>query len=1067
MVNHQRNRAQIPVHGFVSDYRLLIKTQATQTTPLVLLSHGVMSAHRLWVNSKLRREDGLLSGDAETAVPGQLLAVAIHLFDSYLATGAIERVIQGSGSKHRTGAIPQPLHLSTESQIIRQLEYQRWFVVFFSSLLLFMGCFHLVLYFSRRQDLSTLFFSLFCLTWAVTIVAGTANRWLIFFIFPNLSLYSACHIETIGYYFTIPLMIFFLQALFPDETPKRLGKVYLFLTVILTPLTFTSLPLNDATLTIAHIVTGCAIYSVFVILVKALHHQRQSATLLASGGITLAICRAVDILTQLELIKTMYLTPFGLLIFVSCQACAIALRFSKTFAATEALSLELRDKNIRLSRLDALKDEFLAKTSHELRTPLSGIIGIAESLRAGATGSLPASAIRNLDLVVASGRRLASLVNDILDFSRLKNKDLSLHLRPVDLGNVVETVCTVLHPLASGKGIALINTLESSLPLVQADEDRLQQIFFNLIGNGIKFTSAGSLIISAELNNHHLQVVIADTGIGIAQNKLADIFLSFEQVDSAETRIFGGTGLGLSITKDLVELHQGTLEVESKLGKGTTFFLNLPIIRQAAGDGTSSPCANRYQPPHLPVTGNFVEPVVPCREIAPPSPDAPTVLAVDDEPVNLQEAVNQLGLAGFKVLTAANGTDALAICQEKLPDLILLDILMPGMSGYQVCQQLRLTHSASNLPIIIVTARNRTTDLLAGFESGANDYLIKPFASGELLARVRSHLQLKESYQTLAENSRLKREIKLRQETEIELRLTQRRLSILLDAIDDALLATNESEEICFCNKACSDFLGYDNNKLLGRTLRSILTVKTMCLFENPGANSADGAEGQSTSYLDMEIKAASGTHKKVKVERTLLSVEEELFQILVIHQLGGEQKKKRNLNGPNVPNNALPLIKVLNQNHIRLQKLEETLYTIFPITSIQPAVILDEINTIDTALEGLSNILQNPQTPEGRRQLAVTALNLALEYWTETTSKNKFDLARESGLWKVYTNQDGWERTQTLDKYLNIKTLPNRPRWKLIMATCDFALASSIEPSALRNHLEEGLSKMRAASLR
>ncbi|BHH82391.1 hypothetical protein LA52FAK_06800 [Desulforhopalus sp. 52FAK] len=1062
--NHQANRAEIPAHAFAT-YRLLIKTQTTQPQ-LVLLNYGVMAAHSLWVNGKLRRKDGQVADEAGKVVPGQLQPVPIHLSDSDFIAGSIELVVQAVGSKYWVGGMAQPFKIGLESQIIRPLEHQRCFVVFFSSLLLFMGCFHLVLFFSRRQDPSTLFFSLFCLTWVVSIVSSAADRWLIFSLFPNISLYTADHIEIIGYYFSVPLLLFFLQALFPRETPKWLAKAHLVLAVILTPLTFTSQPIYGVSSTIGHIVTGCAICSVFVILVKALRRGRQSSQLLAAGGITLAIFGFGDLLAAFGIIKFIYLRHFALMIFVSCQACAIALRFSQTFAKTEALSLELRHKNIQLSRLDALKDEFLANTSHELRTPLAGIIGIAESMQAGATGSLSASAMGNLDLVVASGRRLANLVNDILDFSRLKNKDLSLHLKPVDLGNVVETVCTVLHPLASGKGIALVNNLDGSLPLVQADEDRLQQILFNLIGNGIKFTPAGSLTITAEPNDQFLQVAITDTGIGIAQDKLAEIFLSFEQVDSTETRNFGGTGLGLSITKDLVELHNGTLKVQSKLCKGSTFFLNLPLAEQAVEGEIPVPGINRYQPPTRSAMSDSVEPI-PNSEMAPLFANAPTILAVDDEPVNLQVAVNQLGLAGFKVLTAANGADALALCQEKLPDLILLDIMMPGMSGYQVCQQLRMKHSASILPIIIVTARNRTADLVAGFESGASDYLTKPFTSSELLVRVRSLLQVKDAYQTLAENSRLKRELQLRQETELELRLTQRRLSILLDTVDDALLASNESEEICFCNKVCSEMLGYDNNGLLGRPLRSILTDKALCLLEDLGAHSPDGTDSPAASYQDIEIMAASGTHKRVNVERTLLLMEEDNFAIFMIHQFPGDKKNGRELNGSNSQNNPLALVKELNHNQIRLRGLEETLQTILPVTSMQPSTILNEINAIDTALARMSNRLQNPQTAEGKRQLAVTAMNLAIEYWTETTGNNKFDLARESGLWKVYTNQDGWERAQTLDKYLDINTLPARPRWNLIMATCDFVLAYSTSQSALRNHLETDLSKMRAVSFR
>lgn len=1053
---HEENLfGKVPAHGFAT-YRLLIKIQSV-TTPLVLITYDVLSAHSLWVNGKLRREDGRASADPRAVIPGQMRAVPIYLSDTDLATNTIELVVQASTSEHWTGGVYQSFKLGSEIQATRLMEYERWFVVFFASLLFFMGCFHLVLFFSRRQDRSTLFFSLFCLTWVVAIVSGAADGWLLFFFFPDLSYYASTHFEIIPYYFAIPIALFYIQALFPEETPPLIAKVHLALAVVITPFKFASPAISSMSQTVAHIVSGFAICSFFFILIKALRHRRQSATLMAVGGIIFAICGSGDVLTQLGIVKTVYLTPFGLIVFVSCQACALALRFSQNFATTETLSLELRDKNVRLSRLDALKDEFLANTSHELRTPLSGIIGIAESMQAGAAGALPSSAMRNLDLVVASGKRLANLVNDILDFSRLKNKDISLNLKPVDLCNVVDTVCAVLHPLASGKGIAIINKLDGSLPPVWADEDRLQQIFFNLIGNGIKFTHQGSLTLTGHRVNNYLRVAIADTGIGIARDKLEDIFLSFEQVDSAETRAFGGTGLGLSITKSLVELHRGTMEVDSELGRGATFFLNLPVAKESPGELLPLADVNRFLVSPLSAPDSLES--VLTEEGEPPLSGAPTVLVVDDEPVNLQVAVNQLGLEGFNVVTAASGENALLLCEDKLPDLILLDIMMPGMSGYQVCKQLRGQHSASTLPIIMVTARNRTSDLVAGFESGANDYLTKPFSSGELLVRVRSHLQLKESYQALEENSRLKRELRQRRETELELRLIQRRLAILLDTVDDALLATNESEEICFCNKAFCDQLGYDNTDLLGQPLGTLLTENDPPLLELSGDNTSGGVDGVPVSFKDIELRAQSGQIITGNVERTVLLMEDDVFQVFVFHHYAREVGDGAESNGQKEP---LALINALNRNQIRLRGLEETLNDMFPVVDEKPAMILDEIKAIDTALKGISNVLQDPQTKQGRRQLAVTVVNLALEYWTEATGNSKFELARQSGLWKVYTNHDGWERTQTLDKYLDIDTFPIRPRWQLIVATCDFVLASSSSSSALRQHLEVDLARIR-----
>ena len=199
-------------------------------------------------------------------------------------------------------------------------------------------------------------------------------------------------------------------------------------------------------------------------------------------------------------------------------------------AKLQIYSDELRVKNEALSQLDKIKDEFLANTSHELRTPLNGIIGIAESMIDGATGSLTPTQMHNLAMVVASGRRLSNLVNDTLDSSRLKHRELDLKLGPVDMHALTDIVLTLSRPLANQKSLQLINQLDPDLPLVNADENRVQQIMHNLVGNAIKFTQTGTVTISATRQDDMLAVTISDTGIGIPPDKLDTIFQSFEQI---------------------------------------------------------------------------------------------------------------------------------------------------------------------------------------------------------------------------------------------------------------------------------------------------------------------------------------------------------------------------------------------------------------------------------------------------------------------------------------------------------------------------------------------------------
>ena len=198
-----------------------------------------------------------------------------------------------------------------------------------------------------------------------------------------------------------------------------------------------------------------------------------------------------------------------------------------------------------------MKDEFLANTSHELRTPLNGIIGIGQSMLDGATGPLSEEQQRNLGMVVASGRRLASLVNDILDFSKLRHETVELHRRPTDLHALTELVLAISRTLVGKRALRLFNRIDAQVPLVEVDEDRVQQILFNLVGNAVKFTQAGAVEVSAKVRDEWLDLTVSDTGAGIGAERLETIFESFSQGDGSVAREQGGTGLGLAISRQL------------------------------------------------------------------------------------------------------------------------------------------------------------------------------------------------------------------------------------------------------------------------------------------------------------------------------------------------------------------------------------------------------------------------------------------------------------------------------------------------------------------------------------
>ena len=398
----------------------------------------------------------------------------------------------------------------------------------------------------------------------------------------------------------------------------------------------------------------------------------------------------------------------------------------------------------QLQEMDSLKDEFLANTSHELRTPVHGIVGLAESMLADTQDTVSDRNRGNLEMVVASGRRLAALIDDILDFSQLEEEQTQLEPEPVDLAALADQVLALCAPLAGARQLRVENKISLELPAAHGDEGRLHQVLLNLVGNAIKFTESGNVTLTAESVGGQLEVHVSDTGIGIAPENQDQIFQAFRQAEGSTRRLFGGTGLGLSICQRLIGLHGGRLWLESELAKGSTFSFSLPIS-QAPKTPLHRPALAPTSPP-IPAHVALPEKAAPLT-IAGMGPHH--ILVVDDDPVNRAVLVNHLRSVNYQVTEAFNGQQALSLLETESFELVLLDMMMPRVSGVDVCKTLRQSYSASELPVIFLSAREREKDRLGGLEAGANDYLTKPVSRDELLMRIRNQLRLLESTRDL------------------------------------------------------------------------------------------------------------------------------------------------------------------------------------------------------------------------------------------------------------------------------------------------------------------------------
>lgn len=443
-------------------------------------------------------------------------------------------------------------------------------------------------------------------------------------------------------------------------------------------------------------------------------------------------------LIRFDIITINWFTEHVRVMFAILQALilsyAISLRIrriERERISAQALAIE------NLEKAERIKDEFLANTSHELKTPLHGIVGLSDLMLTW-RDKVDSRIRENLQLISGNGRRLMSLVNDILDFSSIRNGSMALKPEPVDLRGTVSAIFSLLRPLTEGKAIELRNSIPADFTPVFADEERLRQVFTNLVGNSLKFTPFGVIEVSAVINSEGMsEITASDTGVGIKPENLERIFNAFEQEDSSISRSRGGTGLGLAITKKFIELHGGTISVKSEPGKGASFTFTLPA---AAKESRINKPAEAE-----PVT-SVINPQKPAADIGTDLHDKsrPSILVVDDDPVSLKILRDYLTGMQYNIYTEVEGASAL----EKIRrgphfDLILLDVMMPVISGYDILKKIRDDYSHSELPVMLITAKSQMDDINAGFEAGANDYIIKPFSIEELSHRVENMLRLK------------------------------------------------------------------------------------------------------------------------------------------------------------------------------------------------------------------------------------------------------------------------------------------------------------------------------------
>lgn len=414
----------------------------------------------------------------------------------------------------------------------------------------------------------------------------------------------------------------------------------------------------------------------------------------------------------------------------------------------KAREKELAALNDKLKELDRLKTEFFSNISHEFRTPLTLMLAPLEELLSGHQNLETARITSDLEIVHRNTLRLLKLVNTLLDFSRIEAGRAKAAYEATDLSALTADLASNFSSASELSALKLIIDCPPMREWVEVDRDMWEKIVLNLLSNAFKFTHNGSIHVSTRSENGKAVLRIKDTGIGIGEEELPKLFERFYRVENSQGRSYEGTGIGLSLVHELVKLQGGSIEVRSKLGEGTTFTVYMPLgIKHISSEQKQIP----FEETDKQLQHSKIYRAEAKRWSGENKKDEPQEvkksekghIIVADDNTDMREFIKRLlEDAGYSVSLAVDGKNAWEMCQKSLPDLVLSDVMMPNLNGFELLKKIRSAEYTYTLPIILLSARAGEIDKAEGLTSGADDYLSKPFHSGELIARVDGAVKL-------------------------------------------------------------------------------------------------------------------------------------------------------------------------------------------------------------------------------------------------------------------------------------------------------------------------------------
>lgn len=722
--------AQLSDKG-VATYRLKVRLGSVNTM-YGIKTTSIRMSNKIFVDGF---EVGKSGYPAMSYKDGYIMANTPYVTFFNPRSNDLEIIVQVADFDYREGGIVQSIYLGKRSDIVVMAGRLNFFNGFVAACLIITGIYYLFVYIGRRKDLSLLYYSAYAITFSFFELAYGEKIFLQ--MFPDIPVVLALKVQDMLLYASIIFICLFIKKitgkLLPDWFTRTVVTVLGGYMVLLSVL-----PLRISTsVENIFLLFGMTVYVFILIFLAFAVVQEQYGNLGRNGVIQLVIaltCVLIYFADGVIYVNNMkndnYIGYAALLFFIVMISSMLSQQYNNAYNTIERMS-------VKLLELDRLKDEFLVNTSHELKTPLHGIINITRSVLESASGTIAEKQEDSLNFVITIAKRLSSLINDIIDFQNLKNHTLHMDIRVFDLNAPVQVVLEVLKYMRAEKELSLVNRIPPGTFFVRADENRLRQIIYNLVGNAMKYTERGRIEIRAWADENRIVVSVEDTGIGIPEELQERIFLPFDHAVNTGASEYSSSGLGLPISRQLAEHMGGNLRLDwSVPGKGSRFVFTMPSASGEEAVYTSAAPAVKLQygedPEESPQKSTHSR--------------LYTILLVDDEVSNIRILTDMFHEEDYETVVAHNGAQALEmIRQNRNISLVLLDVMMPGMSGFEVCRKIREEYSLSDLPVLLLTVRNTQDDIEAGFRAGANDFVAKPFDAKELRARVRTLLMLRKS----------------------------------------------------------------------------------------------------------------------------------------------------------------------------------------------------------------------------------------------------------------------------------------------------------------------------------